>query len=104
MYERNSGLKFFSRFLGPSPPVLAENNAGKRFLNFFFYFFQNFHARVKFEPNSGLKFFFFSLSRPISFRFAQNNAGMRFFNFMNFFSIVFGNFLAGVEYERNSGL
>ena len=66
--ERNLGLKFFSRFLGPSPPVLAKNNAGKRFLNFFFFFFQNFHARVNFEPNSGL-IFFFSLFRPISSRF-----------------------------------
>ena len=28
--ERNSGLKFFSLFLGLSRPVLAKNNAGKR--------------------------------------------------------------------------
>jgi len=33
-YERNSVLKFFSRFLGLSLPVLAKNNARKRFLNF----------------------------------------------------------------------
>ena len=36
--ERNSGLKFFSPFLGLSHPILAKNNDGKRFfiiLNFF---------------------------------------------------------------------
>ena len=33
-YERNSGLKCFSRFLGHSHPVLAKNNIGKRVLNF----------------------------------------------------------------------
>jgi len=33
-YERNSGLKFFSLFFGLSHPVLAKNNAGKRFYNF----------------------------------------------------------------------
>ena len=34
-YERNSGLKFFSTFLGPSHPFLLWNNAEKRFFNFF---------------------------------------------------------------------
>jgi len=33
-YERNSGLKFVSRFLRQSLPVLAKNNAGKIFINF----------------------------------------------------------------------
>ena len=33
-YERNSGLKFFSRFLYLSHPILAKNNAGKSFCNF----------------------------------------------------------------------
>ena len=37
-YERNSGLKFFSPFLGLSHPVLAKNNAGKRFFNFWNFF------------------------------------------------------------------
>ena len=32
-YEWNSGLKFFSPFLGRSHPVLLGNNAGKRFFN-----------------------------------------------------------------------
>ena len=42
VYERNSGLKFLSLFPGLSHPVLARNNAGKRFLkfsNFFAIFF-----------------------------------------------------------------
>ena len=86
-YERNSGLKFFSRFLTQSHPVLAKNNAGKRalnFLNFFSIFFQNFHAWVKFEPNSGLKFLFFLFlgqSHPV---LAKNNARKWFFNFCFF--------------------
>ena len=84
------GLKFFSLFLGPSHPVLAKNNAGKRFLIFVFfsYFFRNFLARVEYEWNSGLKFFsrFLGLSHPV---LAKNNAGMRFLNFLIFFSIFF---------------
>ena len=41
-YKRNSGLKFFSLFFGLSYPILAKNNARKRyfnFLNFFAIFF-----------------------------------------------------------------
>ena len=37
-YDRNSGLKFFSLFLGLSHLVLAKNNVGKRFFNFFNFF------------------------------------------------------------------
>ena len=37
-YERNSGVKFFSLFLGLSHPVLTKNNVGKRFFNFFKFF------------------------------------------------------------------
>ena len=37
-YEGNSGLNFFSHFLGLSHPVLAKNNAGKRFFNFWNFF------------------------------------------------------------------
>ena len=62
---QNSGLKFFSVFLGLSYPVLAKNNAAKRFFNFFkffCYFFQNFLARVEYEWDSGLNFFFLSFS------------------------------------------
>ena len=97
MYERNSGLNFFSPFLDLSHPVLARNNAGKRFFvifEFFCYFFRNFLARVKYERNSGLKFFspFLGLSHPI---LAKNNAGMWFFNFLNFIAIFFGIFFPG---------
>ena len=34
-YERNSGLNFFSTFLGLSHPILAINNAGKWFFKIF---------------------------------------------------------------------
>ena len=66
----------------------------------FCYFFRNFLARVKYERNSGPKFFslFLCLSHPV---LAKNNAEMRFFNF---FANFFWNFVAQVEYERNSGL
>ena len=37
-YEWNSGLNFFSILLGLSHPVMARNNAGKRFFNFFNFF------------------------------------------------------------------
>ena len=38
-YERNSGLKLFSRFLCLSHPVLAKTNAEMRFFNFLIFFF-----------------------------------------------------------------
>ena len=93
--ERSSGLKFFSPFLGPSHPILAKNNAGKRFFEFFEFFcnfIPNFLNRVDFERNSGLKFLslFPCLSHPV---LARNNTGKRFFNYSNFFAIFFGNFL-----------
>ena len=85
--ERNSGLKFFSRFLGLSHPVLAKNNAGKRFFSFFeffCYFFRNFLSWVESDRNSGLKFFtlFLSLFQPVLDR---NNAGINIFIFLLFF-------------------
>ena len=93
-YERNPGIKFFSRFLGLSHPVLAKNNARKRFfsfLEFFCYSFRNFLSRVDYDGNSGLKFFtlFLGLFQPVLDR---NNAGINFFIFLLFF---FGIFLHG---------
>ena len=37
-YERNSGIKLFSPFLGLPHPVLAKNNAGMRIFNFLNFF------------------------------------------------------------------
>ena len=96
-YKRNLGIKFFSRFLGLSHPVLAKNNAGKRFFSFFeffCYFFRNFLSRVEYDRNSGLKFFtlFLSLFQPVLDR---NNAGINFYIFLYFFAIFFGIFLLG---------
>ena len=93
-YERNSGVKFCFHFSGLSPPVLAKNNARKRFYNFsnfFTIFFRNFLARVEYERNSGVKFcfHFFSLSHPV---LAKNNAGKMFYNFLNFFYYFFSEF------------
>ena len=85
-YERNSGLIFLSLFFGLSHPVLAINNAGKRFFNFFefiCYFFWNFHTLVDYERNLGLKVFylFLGLSHPV---LAKNNAGKSFLIFWIF--------------------
>ena len=66
-FERNSGLNFFSPFFGLSQPILAKNNAGKRFFNFFNFF--DIFSRI-FLPGSSMNGIrdknFFSLSRPIS--------------------------------------
>ena len=103
-YKRNSGLKFFTPFLGQSHSVLAKNIARKRLfiiLNFFF-LFRNSLNRVEYERNSGLRFFFLFLGLSHPF-LPKNNAGMRFFNLLNFL-LFFAEFLAQVEYERNSWL
>ena len=77
-YERNSGVKFFSLFLGLSHPVLAKNKVGKRFSIFsiFLLFFWNFLVWVKYERNSGVKLFslFLGLSNPV---LVKNNVGKR---------------------------
>src|SRR6266702_1401679 len=92
-YERNSGLKFWFHFFGLShPPVLARNNAGKRFYNFLSFFAIFFGILF---PGPGMnrirnKNFVFTFSAyliPVS---ARNNAGKRFYNFLSFFTIVFG--------------
>ena len=95
--KRNSGLKFFSPFLGLSHSVLAKNIAGKRLfiiLNFYAFVFRNFLNRVEYERNSGLKTFspFLGLSHPV---LAKNNVGKRFFIILNFFAIFIGIFLIG---------
>ena len=106
-FERNAGLKFFFLFFGLSIPVLAKNNAGKRFfsfLTFFFLFFLEFSCTDRIGTEFGSNFYFFhifGLSHPI---LAKNNAGKGFFNFLNFFSYLFRNFLARDKYERNSWL
>ena len=69
-FERNTGLKFFSLFLGLSHPVFAKNNTKKRFLNFFIFllFFWEFSCMGRIWTEFGTKIFL-SLSRPISSRF-----------------------------------
>ena len=92
-YERNSGLKFFSLFLGLSHPVLATNNDRKRFFNFliFFLFFWNFLARVEYERKSGLKFFslFLSQSHPGLYWTSVGIMFSIFWIFLQFFSEFF---------------
>ena len=80
---------------------MAKNNAEKRFFNFlifFFYFSRNFHARVEYERNSGLKVFsrFLSLSHPV---LAKKNARKMFSNFLLFFSGIFmpGSSMNGIR-------
>ena len=60
---------------------------------FFCYFFRNFLARVKYERNSGQKFFLaFS-----AYDLPKNIAGKRFFNFLNFFTIFFKILFPGLS-------
>ena len=71
-YKRNSGLKFFSRFLGPPHPVLAKNYVGKRFfnfLNFFAIFFGIFFPG--WEQTEFRTKIFFSRFWPISSSFGK---------------------------------
>ena len=59
-YERNSGIKFFCRFLGLSHPVSAKNNTGKiffNFLNFFAIFFAIFFPRWSMNRILDLNFY-----------------------------------------------
>ena len=69
-YERNSGIKFFYRFLGLSHPVLAKNIAGKRFFSLlnFSLFFSEFSCPGRIRMEFGIKILI-SLSRPLSTRF-----------------------------------
>ena len=62
-------------------------------MEFFYYFFGNFIARVEYERNFGVKFYFlfFRLSGVL----AKNTVGKRFYNFLNFFAIFFEIFLHG---------
>ena len=95
--KRNSGLKFFSPFLGLSHSVLAKNIAEKRLfiiLNFYAFVFRNFLNRVEYERNLGLKTssLFHGLSHPV---LAKNYAPKWFFIILNFFAIFLGIFLPG---------
>ena len=81
--------KIFSLLLGLYYPVLAKNNAGKgffNFMNFLSFFFRNFLARVEYERNSGINYFFLflALSQPVLNR---NNVGINLYNFFNFYTI-----------------
>ena len=89
--EWNSGLKFFSRFLGLPHPVLAKNNAGKRFykfLNFFTIFFEIFFPGS--SMNGILKWnFVFTFSAyiiPFWLKIMPGGGFIIFLFFLQFFS------------------
>ena len=100
-YERNSGVKSFSLFLGLSHPVWLGIMQKSGFLIFWIIllFFSEFIARVKYERNSGLKFFshFLGLPHPV---LSRNNAEKRFFDFLNFFAIFVGILLPRSSMNR----
>ena len=95
-YERNSGLNFFSLFLGLYHPPFWLKGMPERGFSIFWiflpFFFRNFHARVEYERNSWLRFLFvfLGLSHPV---LAIKNTGKGFFGFLIFFSIFFAIFL-----------
>ena len=84
--ERNSGLNFFFLSLGLSHPVLARNNVGKWFFDFFNFFAIFFEIFLLGSSTNGFPdyffFLFFSQSHPV---LAKNNAGRWCFNFFQFF-------------------
>ena len=103
-YEWKSGQKkFFLSFSAYLIPFWLKIMPERGFWIFLQYLFRNFLASVKYERNSGLKFFslFFGLSHPV---LAKNNAGKRFFIFSIFLLFFFWNFLPRARYERNSRL
>ena len=59
-------LNFFSLFLSLSHPILAKNNAGKRFFNFL-NFFRNFSCTGRVLTEFGTKIFFSFLAHLIPF-------------------------------------
>ena len=104
-YEQNLGLKFFSLCLGLSHPVLAKNNAGKRFfnfLNFFAIFFEFFFPRPSMNGNRD-KISFFSFSAYLLPFWLKITPERDFLIFCFLFFYFFRNFLSWAEYERNSG-
>ena len=103
-YERNLGQKFFSLFLGLSPPILAKNNAGEGFFNFliFFYNFSEFSFPSRVWTEFGSKIFF-SFSAYLT-QFWLEIMPERVFSISWIFSYFFRNFLPRVEYKQNSGL
>jgi len=95
-HERNWGQKIFYRFLSLSLPVLAKNNAGKRFLNFliFLLFFSEFSFRGRVWTEFGTKIFFLAFSTyliPFSLKIMPERVFWIFVFF--FFTIFFGIFL-----------
>ena len=104
-YERNLGLKSFSRFLGLSHPVSAKTKAGKRFIYFFNFlaiFFRIFLPESCMNGIRGKNFFLFFSGNLIPFwlKILPEWGFLIFWKFCYFFL----NFLARVDYERNSGL
>ena len=89
------GTKFFFSFSAYLTPFWLKVSLERGFLIFWFFFsifFRNFLARVEYERNSGLNFFFLGLSHLV---LAKNNAGKRFYNFLNFFTNFFEIFMPG---------
>ena len=97
-YERNSGPKFFSPFLGQSHSVLAKNNTGNRIFNFLNFFAVFLGIFLLGSSRNGIrdKIFFLSYSAyliPFQLKIMLERS---FFNFLNFFAIFFfGIFLLG---------
>ena len=94
-YKRNSGLKFFSRFLGPPHPVLAKNYVGKgffNFLNFFSIFFRIFLPGPSMNGIRDYNFFPSFLACLVKF-WEKRMQGRGFIIFRIFFKNFFGIFL-----------
>ena len=103
-YERNSGENFFSLFLGLSHPILAKNNAGNRFFNFFNFFaifFGIFFPRLSINGIRD-KNFFLSVSAYLIPFWPKITPESGFLIFL-IFCYFFRNFLPQAEFERKLG-
>ena len=96
-YERNSGLKLFSLFLGQSHPVLPKYNTGKGFLIFsiFLLFFSEFSSPGRVWTEFRTKIFFHSFSIYLIPFWLKLMSKRDFFIFWFFFSIFLRIFLPG---------
>ena len=90
-FEQNSGLNFFFPFFGLCQPILAKNNAGKRFFNFLNFFAIFFGIFVPELSMNGIRDynFFHSFSAnliPFLLKIMSERSFLIFWIFLLFFS------------------
>ena len=105
-YECYFEVKFRFHFFCLSRPVLAKDNAGKRFYNFLNFSIILFGIFLPGSSMNGIleKNFVFTFSAYLLPFWQKIMPGGGFITIFEFFGYFFRNFLSRVEYERNSGV